>query len=121
MWEDVKVTGITFLSGLIFLISCLHYSFISVISTISLLVSLSTLATKLYVHLMGFMKKPCKDIFVTLDSMLDVDRETQEQLIKSTIEKAAFLASKLRSLILVHNFEPSELKHVKRSYETLRG
>lgn len=107
MWEEVKVTGIIFISGLIFLISCLHYSVISVISNIGLFVSLSSLATKLYVHLMGFMKKPCKDIFITLDTMLDLDKETQQQLIKTTVEKASVIGSQLRSLILVHNFENS--------------
>ena len=108
MWEEVKVTGIIFLSGLVFLLSCLHLTFLSVLTNLALWVSLSTLATKIYVHLMGFMKKPCRDILASLDTAVFlIDKETMDSLVKTTSEKIIFFLGNLRSLLLVHNFEHS--------------
>ena len=106
LWEDRQLSGVIFLCGLIFLGSCFLYPFHFVLTTIVLYVSMTTLAAKLYVHLMGYLKKPCKDILATLD-VYEVSDAEIATFVKRSSDKLLIVFAKIRSLLFVHDFETS--------------
>jgi len=67
---------------------------------------MSTLAAKLYVHLMGYLKKPCKDILATLD-VYEISDAEMESFVKRSSDKLLIVLAKVRSLLFVHDFETS--------------
>ena len=109
MWEDCRVSGAVFLAGLLLLLACALLPLLCVLTNLALYLSLATLAAKLYVHLMGFLKKPCEDLLASLEARgrLQWDDETVEAVVKKTCDKALIVLAKLRSLFLVHDFEVS--------------
>ena len=106
LWENKQLSGVIFLSGLIFLGSCVLYPLHYVLTTIALYVLMTTLAVKLYVHLMGYLKKPCKDILASLD-VHEIDDAEIECFVKRSSDKLLFVLAKVRSLLFVHDFETS--------------
>merc|ERR1711942_433185 len=82
-WSNPSLSGIVLTSGLVILSSLLSYSFISVISNVMLLLTLGGLSSKLYVHLMGLLKKPCKDPLVVLGS---IDLSVKEDVVQELTE-----------------------------------
>ena len=50
LWENIQLSSSIFLSGVLFLVSCLFFSFLSVMTNLVLCLSVSTLAAKLYVR-----------------------------------------------------------------------
>ena len=105
-WENRQLSGVIFLSGLIFLGSCVLYPLHYVLTTMGLYVLMTTLAAKLYVHLMGYLKKPCKDILASLD-VYEIDDAEIESFVKRSSDKLLFVLVKVRSLLFVHDFETS--------------
>ena len=106
LWEDIQLSGAIFLCGLIFLGSCFHYPLHFVLTVIVLYVSMTTLVAKLYVHLMGYLKKPCKDILATLD-VYEVSDAEIATFVKRSSNKLLIVFAKVRSLLFVHDFETS--------------
>ena len=108
LWENPQLTSVIFLSGLGFLVSCLFLPFLQILTNIGLYLSLTSLATKLYVHLMGFLKKPCQDVLVKCDAIvIDLDQELLETIIRESCQRLSNWFMMLRSLFLVHDFEQS--------------
>merc|ERR1711936_1336772 len=60
-WKDPVLSGLVAGSGLLFLAAISCYSLIAVAAYFGLSLFLLGLGSKLYVHLMGLLKKPCKD------------------------------------------------------------
>ena len=106
LWENRQLSGVIFLCGLMFLGSCVLYPLHFVLTTIALYVSMSTLAAKLYVHLMGYLKKPCKDILATLD-VYEISDAEMESFVKRSSDKLLIVLAKVRGLLFVHDFETS--------------
>ena len=108
LWENPQLTALIFLCGLVFLVSCLFLPFLQILTNIGLYLSLLSLAAKLYVHLMGFLKKPCQDILVQCDSIVfDVDPDLLETIVQESCQRLSSWFMMLRSLLLVHDFEQS--------------
>ena len=108
LWENPQLTALIFLGGLLFLVSCLFLPFLQILTNIGLYLSLLSLAAKLYVHLMGFLKKPCQDILVQCDSIVfDVDPDLLETIVRESCQRLSSWFMMLRSLLLVHDFEQS--------------
>merc|ERR1712228_621476 len=60
-WKDPVLSGLVAGSGLLFLAAISCYSLIAVAAYFGLSLVLLGLGSKLYVHLMGLLKKPCED------------------------------------------------------------
>ena len=106
LWENRQLSGVIFLSGLIFFGSCFLFPLHFVLTNLALYLSLTTLAAKLYVHLMGYLKKPCKDILATLD-IYQMDEEAIESFVKRCTDKVFIVLAKVRGLLFVHDLETS--------------
>ena len=104
MWTHPPVSGLVLVAGLAVLISLCKFSLISVVSHTLLSVLLVGVAARVYVHLMGFLKKPCTD---PLDNVRDIEvtlpAEQVEAFVTSSAEKLNNVATCLKSLILVEN------------------
>jgi len=100
-WVDPAASGATLGLGLVLIISLAMYSIISIISNILLLAVLGGVGCKVYVHMMGFLKKPCKDPLAQL-ALMDVS--CTEECIAPTMESIVSFyncaANQMRSLIL---------------------
>ena len=108
LWKNFRFSLIIFISGFVFLVLTLFYSLMSVLTSTLLYISLTCLAAKLYVHLMGFLKKPCVDILVKLDSeYFSVNEAALEEMSREYCEKLILFLSEFRSLLFVHDFEKS--------------
>ena len=108
LWKNFRFSLIIFISGLVLLTLTLFYSLISVLTSTLLYICLTCLAAKLYVHLMGFLKKPCVDILVKIDSeYFSVKEATLVEMTKEYCEKLILFFSEFRSLLFVHDFEKS--------------
>lgn len=105
-WESWAVSGSVFGAGLTFLASCLRWSLLSVTANILLLTFLASLASKLYVHLMGFMKKPCKDILTELQK-IDLEEKDVEKVLCEAARRFKIIADQSRDLLLAHDIEKS--------------
>ena len=104
-WEDRLLSAGVFTGGLVFLISCLRWSVLSVTTNSLLYIFLASLLSKLYVHLMGFMKKPCKDLLTELQRVdLDVD---VEEVVREVARKLKTVLEQARDLLLAHDIEKS--------------
>ena len=108
MWTHPPASGLALVSGLAVLISLVKFSLISVVSHTLLSVLLIGVAARVYVHLMGFLKKPCTD---PLDSVRDIEvtlpAEQVEAFVTSSAEQLNTVAASLKSLILVENYVES--------------
>merc|ERR1712045_441489 len=108
MWSHPPVSGLVLAAGLVLLVSLLRFSLISVVAHAALAVLLLAVAARVYVHLMGFLKKPCTD---PLDSVRDIEvtlpAEQVEAFVTSSAERLNTVATSLKSLILVEDYVES--------------
>lgn len=104
-WSHPQLSGLVLLSGLVFLISLIKFSLISVLAHFALAVLMLGVGCRLYVHLMGFLKKPCSD---PLDLVRDIEvtlpSEQVESLVSSAAENVNKLSTKTKNLILFENY-----------------
>ena len=107
-WTDPLLTGSIFGAGLVFLISNIFFSFLSASAYFTLGVVMSGLASKLYVHLMGFLKKPCSDPLSRLERVdVNIPSENIESVVSLVVETLNTSIPALKSLLLAHNFSNS--------------
>jgi len=89
----------------VFLLSLTSYSLISVVAYTMLSLVLLGLGAKMYVHLMGLLKKPCSD---PLASLHNLKLEVTEEQVNATVTKLTAMAqgagNKLKSLVLMENY-----------------
>ena len=107
-WDSWLLSTSVFSGGLLLLASCLRWSLLSVTATSLLYTFLASLAYKLYVHLMGFMKKPC----ITLDILTEMQKiEIEEKDVEKVLCKAGrqfkMIADHGLALLLAHDIEKS--------------
>ena len=92
-------------SGFVFLVSLLKFSLITVIAHFALAALMLGVGCRVYVHLMGFLKKPCSD---PLDLVRDIEVTLPTEKVESCVSTAAEnlnnLALKIKSLILFENY-----------------
>ena len=87
------------------LISLVKFSLISVVANIALLLLMIGVAAKLYVHLMGFLKKPCSDPLECVREMdISLPAEKVEAWVTSGAETVNHVNTSLRNLLLVENY-----------------
>merc|ERR1712227_263818 len=107
-WTHPPVSGMVLAAGLVCLISLVKFSLISVVANVALGLLLLGVGCRLYVHLMGFLKKPCSD---PLDNVRDIDvtfpAEKVDAWISSGAEFVNTTAVTLRNLVLVENYVES--------------
>merc|ERR1719153_386657 len=104
-WTSPPSTGLVFTSGLVLLTSLMTHSVISVAAYLALALTLLGLGTKLYVHLMGMLKKPCKDPFVQLAALdLTLSQEIVEGVLSRGVELYNQTVAELRRLLLLENY-----------------
>jgi len=107
-WTDPVLTGVIFGAGFLFLISNVFLSFLSVCAYFTLTLVLTGLASKLYVHLMGFLKKPCSDPLARIERFdVNISSENIEEVIKLVLECLNTGFPVIKSLLLAHNFSNS--------------
>ena len=104
-WTHPPVTAVALVAGLSCLISLVKFSLISVVAHITLALVLVGVGCKLYVHLMGLLKKPCSD---PLESIRDIDvtipGDKVEAMVTTGAEYVNTTATTLKSLILFDNY-----------------
>ena len=104
-WTDPVPSGITFASGFVFLVSLSYFSLLSVISHFALAAFFVCLGSKIYVHLMGALKKPCKDPLEQLEKLdTSISSESVEKLLSSLVEYSNEAALQLKNLCLLRNY-----------------
>merc|ERR1712244_201652 len=95
-WTHPHVSGLLLGAGLVFLVSLVKFA---------LVVLMFGVGSRVYVHLMGFMKKPCSD---PLDLVRDIEvtlpTEKVESFVSSAAENVNNFALKTKSLILFENY-----------------
>jgi len=108
MWTHPPVTALVLVAGLATLISLVKFSVISVVANLALAVLLLGVGCKLYVHLMGFLKKPCSD---PLECVRGIDVTLPAEKVEACVTSAAecfnTTAATLKSLILFDNYVES--------------
>lgn len=108
MWTHPPVSGLGLVSGIAVLLALVKFSLISVVSHTLLSILLIGVAARVYVHLMGFLKKPCTD---PLDNVRDIEvtlpAEKVESFVTSSAQQLNTFATCLKSLILVENYVES--------------
>merc|ERR1712020_43803 len=101
----IFLTGVVFGSGLVFFISLSYFSLLSVIAYLALGLLFLGMGCKLYVPLMGALKKPCKDPLANIEAMnLEISNETLEKLLNNLVELYNTTSVQLRSLCLFQNY-----------------
>ena len=107
-WTDPVFTGGIFGAGLLFLASNIFISFLSTCAYFTLALTLAGLGSKLYVHLMGFLKKPCSDPLTRIERCdVLIPSEKIEEVINLVIEYLNTGIPIIKSLLLAHNFANS--------------
>ena len=107
-WTDPMLTGGIFGAGLVFLVSNIFISFLSASAYFTLALVMSGLTSQLYVHLMGFLKKPCSDPLTRIERLdVNIPSENIEQVVKLVIESVNSGIPILKGLLLAHNFANS--------------
>ena len=105
-WDSWLLSSSVFSAGLVLLASCLRWSLLSVTATLLLYTFLASLAYKLYVHLMGFMKKPCKDILTELQK-IEIEEKDVEKVLCKASRQLKIIADHGLALLLAHDIEKS--------------
>lgn len=100
-WADPVASGVVLVSGLLVLIALGWYSVISIVSNLLLLGVLLGVGCKVYVHLMGMLKKPCKDPLAQL-AVLDVSitEDCIRDSVVGLVDGYNYAANELRRLLL---------------------
>jgi len=104
-WTDPPLTGLVAGSGLVFLVSLSFFSFLSVVAYFGLSLVLVGVGCKCYLHLMGLLKKPCKDPLAGLESLdLSVTEEQMQGHLSNTLQYINTTVATLRNLLLMENY-----------------
>jgi len=104
-WSDPSLSGLIFGSGLVFLLSLSHFSLLSVVAYFALTLLFFGLGCKVYVHLMGTLKKPCKDPLAKLEVIdVTISSENVEAILASCVEALNTTVAQVRGLCLVQNY-----------------
>jgi len=104
-WKDPVLSGLVAGSGLLFFIALSCYSFIAVAAYFGLSLVLLGLGSKLYVHLMGLLKKPCKDPLAKVESLnLEVTEEQVQAVLTQTADYINMAAATTKRLLLVEDY-----------------
>ena len=104
-WKDPVLSGLVAGSGLLFLIALSCYSAIAVAAYFGLSLVLLGLGSKLYVHLMGMLKKPCKDPLAKVESLnLEVTEEQVQALLSQAASYVNMAAATTKRLLLVEDY-----------------
>jgi hypothetical protein len=100
-WVDPVASGVTLLLGIVLIVCLAAYSIISIVSNVLLLAVLGGVGCKVYVHMMGFLKKPCKDPLAQL-ALLDVSctEECIAPTLNSIVQSYNSASNQMRSLLL---------------------
>merc|ERR1711874_323386 len=99
------LSGLVFGSGFVFLLSLSYFSLLSVIAYFALSLLFLGMGCKVYVHLMGALKKPCKDPLASIEVMdLEISNDALEKLLNYVVEVLNTTSAQLRSLCLVQNY-----------------
>ncbi|XP_023339588.1 reticulon-2 [Eurytemora carolleeae] len=107
-WVNPPVSAGVLVGVLATLISLSWFSSISLLSNLLLLLVLGGVGSKIYVHLMGMLKKPCKDPLAQLAVVdVSVSEECVAELLKSTAETLNNTTSELRRLLLAESLYDS--------------
>ena len=86
-WSDPALSGLIFGSGLVCLLSLSQFSLLSVVAYFALTLLFFGLGCKVYVHLMGTLKKPCKDPLAKLEVIdVTISSENVETIRASCVE-----------------------------------
>merc|ERR1711936_1383530 len=85
-WTHPHVSGLLLGAGLVFLVSLVKFSLVSVLAHFALAVLMFGVGSRVYVHLMGFMKKPCSD---PLDLVRDIEVTLPAEKVEAFISSAA--------------------------------
>ena len=105
-WDSWLLSSSVFSAGLVLLASCLRWSLLSVTATLLLYTFLASLGYKLYVHLMGFMKKPCRDILTELQKF-EIDEKDVEKVLCKASHKLKIIVDHGLALLFAHDIEKS--------------
>merc|ERR1711936_1056464 len=101
-WKDPVLSGLVAGSGLLFLAAISCYSLIAVAAYFGLLLGLGS---KLYVHLMGLLKKPCKDPLAKVESLnLEVTEEQVQALLAQVASNVNMTTATTKRLLLVEDY-----------------
>merc|ERR1711944_79517 len=104
-WKDPVLSGLVAGSGLLFLGALSCYSLIAVVAYFGLSLVLLGLGSKLYVHLMGLLKKPCKDPLAKVESLnLEVTEEQVQAVLSQVASYANMVAATTKRLLLVEDY-----------------
>merc|ERR1712055_637384 len=104
-WKDPVLSGLVAGSGLLFLIALSCYSFIAVAAYFGLSLVLLGLGSKLYVHLMGLLKKPCKDPLAKVESLnLEVTEEQVQAILSQAASYVNMTTATTKRLLLVEDY-----------------
>merc|ERR1712055_667826 len=97
-WKDPVLSGLVAGSGLLFLGALSCYSLIAVVALLGL-------GSKLYVHLMGLLKKPCKDPLAKVESLhLEVTEEQVQGILSQVTNHINVAAATTKRLLLVEDY-----------------
>jgi len=108
LWVDPALSGGVLVSGLMTLLSLSIFSTISIFANVLLLGVLLGVGSKIYVHLMGMLKKPCKDPLAQLAVLdLSVTEDCIGDLVKSCVDGYNCVVSEGRRLVLGENIYDS--------------
>ena len=104
-WTDPTLSGIVFASGFAFLVSLRFFSLLSIVSYIALTLFFVCLGSKVYVHLMGALKKPCKDPLEKLEKIdASISSESVEKVFSFLVQYFNLMTLQLKSLCLLQNY-----------------
>lgn len=100
-WVEPGVSAGFLVAGLVILLSLNFYSSISILANLLLLGVIFGVGCKMYVHLMGMLKKPCKDPLAQL-ALIDVSvtPECVDGTVKACAEAYNQYASLFQRLLL---------------------
>merc|ERR1711910_294298 len=100
-WSHPQVSALVLLSGLVFLISLLKFSLVSVLAHFALAMLMLGMGSRVYVHLMGFLKKPCSD---PLDLVRDIEVTLPTEKVESFVSSAAENVNNFAILLYIITF-----------------
>jgi len=107
-WSEPALSGLVFGSGFVFVFSLSHFSLLLVLAYFALTFLLFGVGCKVYVHLMGTLKKPCKDPLAKIEVIdMTLDSEKLAATLSKVVESLNEVIIKVRGLCLLQNYVES--------------
>merc|ERR1712215_131595 len=107
-WSEPALSGLGVGSGFVFVFSLSHFSLLLVLAYFALTFLLFGVGCKVYVHLMGTLKKPCKDPLAKIEVIdMTLDSEKLEATLSKVVESLNEVIIKVRGLCLLQNYVES--------------